>query len=141
MHRRQSVVGVSDECLQQVRSRRDTTTSCCCWLLLIVDDPSRPLPAAADINTDADSASPSTSWCSTGRWLPPMAVLRPFWHAVTADTDSHRLMSDTFRPDATRGAAGDRCGALWERRYTCFIKIDKVWFTYGWNTSPARSAV
>ena len=64
-----------------------------------------------------------------------MAVLRPFWHAVTADTDSHRLISDTFRTEATRGAAGDRCGAVWERRYTCFIKIDKVWFTYGWNTS------
>ena len=55
-----------------------------------------------------------------------------------AETDSHRLMSDTFRPAATRGTARDRCGAVWERRYTCFIKIDNSWVTYGWTTSTAR---
>ncbi len=98
MHCRQSTVGVSGECLQQVRSARAMATSCCWQLLLIVDDASRPLPAAADVNTDADSASTSTSRCSTGRGCCSVAILQRFRHGLTARSRDSQVLTDATRP-------------------------------------------
>ena len=122
MRCRQSTVVVSSACLQQVRTGRTTATSYCWQLLLIVDDAPRPLPAAADVKTGADIASPSTSRCSTGRGCCCLAVLQRCRHGLTARPRDSQVLDDATRPGVTRGTAGDRQRTKEVFKVTCFTK-------------------